>query len=155
MNAFECAFESWGSILFNQKNFRVVEYSQTNLQTKICNMSILANLRKNTKSSVQKRGRWVIAYIFFSKRFMMILSENIFDGTQKISLFSNFGLEWWKFNFFNSKKSQSWNGCKKSMKHSKINSNTVLESQNIILFDFIYLGTTMGTILQLMKIKKP
>ena len=67
MNAFECAFESWGSILFHQKNFRVVEYSETNLQTKICNMSILANLRINTKSSVQKRGRWVIGYIFFLK----------------------------------------------------------------------------------------
>ena len=40
------------------------------------------------------------------------------------------------------------------MKHPKNNLSTVLESPNIILFDFICLGTTLGTILQPMNIKK-
>ena len=77
MNAFESAFESWESILFNQKIFMVVEYSATDLQIKMCYVSILVNLRKNTKSKVQKRGRWVICDIF-------ILKEIFGDTFQKI-----------------------------------------------------------------------
>ena len=40
------------------------------------------------------------------------------------------------------------------MKYPKNNLSTVLESRNIILFDFICLGITLGTILQPMNIKK-
>ena len=40
------------------------------------------------------------------------------------------------------------------MKHPKNNLSTILESLNIVLFDFICLGTTLGTIPQLMNIKE-
>ena len=77
---------------------------------------------------------------------MMILSEKNFDGTQNGTHNSNFGSEVIKSDFSNiendeiSKERRIW------LKFYITSVDTVLESSNIIVFDFIILGTTLGTI---------
>ena len=102
MNAFESAFESWEPILFNQKIFMVVEYSATDLQIKMCYVSILANLRKNTKSKVQKRGRWVICDIFILKEIFGDTFQKLIRWYPKFHLMLKFwtlNLKIWIFQF--------------------------------------------------------
>ena len=67
MNAFESAFESWESILFDAIIFGTIEYSDLNLQMKFFNMSIFEKTRKITKFEVQSEIKRVIPDHFFLK----------------------------------------------------------------------------------------
>ena len=91
---------------------------------------------------------------FCWKSLMMILLENLLDGTQSGTQFWNLRLKIRKFDFFHLIYFQIWNGLGKWMTHPKNIFNTFLESPNITLFDFILLGTTLGTTFQHMNIKQ-
>ena len=107
MNTSESALESWECILFIPKIFEVVEYSIEDPQIKMCGIAILANLGENTKCKADQRGRWVIADIFCWKILMMILLENLLDGTQSGTQFWNLGFKNQKNDFFDPKKTSN------------------------------------------------
>ena len=108
MNAFESAFESWEPILFIRKIFKAVEYSGTDLQTKMWYVSILANLRKNTKSKVQKRGRWVIVNIFIPKDIIGDTFRKLIRWYPKFHFILKFWTWTMKIWFFQCKKSSNF-----------------------------------------------
>ena len=76
----------------------------------------------------------------------MILSEKNFDGTQNGTNNSNFGSEVIKSDFSNIENDEISKERRMWLKSYTIPVDTVLESSNIIVFDFIILGTTLGTI---------
>ena len=101
IGTFESALESWSFILFDDVIFETLEYSAIDPQMKIGHMSIYEKSGKITKSRLDERIWRVNCDIFFWKRFMMILSEKNFDGTQNGTHNSNFGSEVIKSDFSN------------------------------------------------------
>ena len=75
----------------------------------------------------------------------MILLKTIIDGTQNGTLNSYFDSKVIKLHFSKMENQQNSRVCKILSKYHLRTVDTVLESSNIILFDFKTLGTTLGT----------
>ena len=76
----------------------------------------------------------------------MIFSEKIFDGTQNGTHNSNFGSEVIKSDFSNIENDEISKERRIGLRFYIISVDTVLESSNIMVFEFMILDTTLGTI---------
>ena len=83
--------------------------------------------------------------VFFLKQFDNDTFEKKVDGTQNGTLNSYFDYKVIKSHFSKMENQQNSRVCKILSKYHLRTVDTVLESSNIILFDFKTLGTTLGT----------